>query len=407
MSRLGRPYWADRTADNRRRSYPAFRGKETTDAVVIGGGLTGCAVAYSLAGAGVGVTLLEANRLADGGTARGLGAILPQPDALFRTSERDAGRRAARAAWSGAERGASEFARVLEALPTQSDVSEGSLCIDAIGASALALLRKEQAARRAGGVVAPWLPPAAARTELGSESSGALRLGGAFLVDPVRAALGLAGAAESSGARIFEHSEVRRTRFTRKDAEVILTSGSIRTRLVVVATAEPGTLFGQLRRHVRRQIGYAVVTEPLSAAMRRETGHRVSVVTDVGPTPHWLRWLTEDRALFAGALGKPAPARQQEKVLIQRTAQLMYELSVRHPVISGLPAHWGWDVPVVTTPDGLPWIGPHRNYPYHFFAIALGWHGDALAWRAARAALRHLKGEWDREDDVLGFARYL
>jgi glycine/D-amino acid oxidase-like deaminating enzyme len=98
-------------------------------------------------------------------------------------------------------------------------------------------------------------------------------------------------------------------------------------------------------------------------------------------------------------------ARQQSRETIQRTAQLMYEFSVRYPVISGLPARWGWSVPVVSTTDGLPWIGPHRNYPFHFFSLAFGWHGDGLAWLAAKAALRHFRGEDRKEDRVFGFAR--
>jgi glycine/D-amino acid oxidase-like deaminating enzyme len=85
----------------------------------------------------------------------------------------------------------------------------------------------------------------------------------------------------------------------------------------------------------------------------------------------------------------------------------MYELSLRYPAISGLPANWGWPVPVVTTPDSLPWIGPHRNYPFHFLAMAFGWHGDGLASLAARAALRHFEGESRREDEVFGFVRHL
>jgi glycine/D-amino acid oxidase-like deaminating enzyme len=85
----------------------------------------------------------------------------------------------------------------------------------------------------------------------------------------------------------------------------------------------------------------------------------------------------------------------------------MYELSLRYPVISGLPAKWGWDLPVCTTQDGLPWIGPHRNYPFHFFALAFGWHGDALAWLAARMALRQFRREARPEDEAFGFVRHL
>jgi glycine/D-amino acid oxidase-like deaminating enzyme len=407
MPGYGRRYWAERTADNRRRSYPKFRGNHTADAVVIGGGLTGTTAAYVLAHAGMGVMLLEADRLAGGSTAGGLGAILPQPDATFRGVESTAGRRVARTAWEIAQKSAAHFAAALKKLPTKSDVAASALVINARRPDDAQELRKEQAARRGAGIAAPWLAADPARAETGTDSAGAIRLKDALHFDPVRAALGLAGAAQTAGAEIFERSPVRRTRFTRKYADVTLASGSIRTKAIVIATGEPGALFGQLRRHVRRQDGYLVVTEPLSAAMRREAGRRSSVLTEAGESPLWVRWLSDDRALVAGGLSAPVPSRQRDKALRPRVAQLMYEFSVRYPSISGLQAGWGWDVPVVSTFDGLPWIGPHRNYPFHFFAMAFGWQGDGLAWHAARAALRYFQGNPRREDDAFGFVRHL
>jgi glycine/D-amino acid oxidase-like deaminating enzyme len=407
MPGYGRRYWAERTADNRRRSHPRFRGASTADAVVIGGGLTGCAAAFVLAGAGLDVVVLEAGRLAGGATAGGLGASLPAPDAAFRDVEAAAGRRIARTAWKEAHRGARELASALGRLGAKCDLERTMLVVNAPGEADSQPLRRERAARKGAGLDAAWMAPRAVRAELGTDSAGAIRLQDASTYDPVRAALALAAAAQAKGARIFERSPVRRTRFTRKDATVVLASGAIRTRAVIVATGEPGSLFGQLRRHVRRLDGYAVVTEPLTAAMRHETGRRASVLADAGASPHWLRWLADNRALFAGALGRPAGTRRRDKVLVQRTGQLMYELSLRYPVISGLPAHWSWDVPVVSTLHGLPWIGPHRNYPFHFFALAFGWHGDGLAWFAARAALRFAQGAPRREDEVFAFGRYL
>lgn len=407
MPGYGSRYWSERTADNRRRAYPKFKGAHTADAVVIGGGLTGATTAYVLANAGLDVILLEADRLATGSTAAGLGAILPQPDAVYRAVEQAAGRRVARVAWAEARRSGRDFGEALGKLPTKCDLAETALIVNARTTDDGQHLRREQSAMKDAGLAAPWLTPAAVQKDLGAESSGGLRLADAFTFDPVRAALGLAGAAEAKGARIFEQSAVLRTRFTRRIAQVMLATGTIRTPGVIVATGEPGEVFGQLRRHVRRQTGYAVVTHPMSAAMRHASGKRTSVATNGGANPYYWRWLTEDRVLFAGAASRPPGPRLLDKALVQRTAQLMYELSVRYPEISGLPAAWGWDVPVVSTPDGLPWIGPHRNYPFHFFAMAFGWHGDGLAWLAAKSALRFLRGAPTRDDEAFGFVRHL
>jgi len=407
MPGYGARFWAERTAENRRRRYPKFKGKHTADAVVIGAGLTGCTAAYVLARGGLKVMVLEANRLAEGATAGSLGVILPEPDASFRAADEAAGRRASRIVWEEAKKGAVDFAAALKKLPTKCDLSPAPFLINTRTPEEAPALRKEQTARREAGVVAPWLAGPAVRTEIGTDSAGAFQFSDGFVFDPVRAALGLAHAAEDAGAEIFEQSEAKRTRFTRRYAEVVLSSGVIRTNFIVVATGEPGPIVGQLRRHVRRLDGYAVVTEPLSAAMRRETGKHRAVVTEASAEPHWWRWLPDDRILFAGAASKPVGPRLKDKALVQRTAQLMYELSVRHPIISGLRAQWGWDLPVVTAADTLPWIGPHRNYPFHFLALAFGWQGDGLIWTAAKAALRHAKGEPRNDDKALGFARHL
>lgn len=407
MPGYGKTYWGERTGPARRREYPRLRGEHSADVVVIGGGLTGCTAAYGLAAAGLDVILVEGDRLANRATAGSLGALVSEPDATVQSVADLSGRGVARTAWMEARKGALEFAALLRKLGIKCDLSEAPLLTNARTDEDAAALRKEQAARKAAGVDAPWLTPPAARRVLSSESEGAIRLRDAFTFDPVRAALGLAAAAEKKGARLFERSPVTRTRFTRKDATVVVEGARILTRGIVVATGEPGSLFGQLRRHVHRQDGFAVATHTLPAAMRREVGASNSLVTEPGDTPHWMRWLPENRLLFAGAAGAPVNARMLDKALVQRTGQLMYELSVRYPAISGLPAAWGWSLPVVSTPDGLPWIGAHRNYPHHFFALAFGWHGDGLAWWAAKAAVRHFRDEPRREDEAFGFVRHL
>lgn len=405
MPGYGARYWAERTPATRRPAYPVFRGDQHADVVVIGGGLVGATAAYVLAKGGLDVILLEAGRIASGATASGLGVILPEPDARFRQVEAAAGVRVARTAWQEARRSALDMASLLKRLKARADLTGLPLVIaDAPGSDATAL-KRELGNRKAAGLDAAWMTAAAASSTIGTAVGGAIRLRDGFTYDPVRATMALTKAAADAGARVFEKSAVTRTRFTRKTADVLTATGSIRTRGIYVATGRPGPVFRQLERHVTGRQGFVVVTEPLTAAMRREAGRRDAVVRDADAGGHWLRWLPEDRALFAGAASAPVAARNLDKALVQRTGQLMYELSVRYPVISGLPAHWGWTVPLVSTADGLPWIGAHRNYPFHFFAMAFGWHADGLAWFAAKAALRYFTGEVQRQDRALGFLR--
>ncbi len=401
-------YWANRTGDNRRKAYPKYRRDATVDAVVIGGGLTGCSSAYTLASAGMNVVLLEAGRLASGATAAGLGMIVPQPDTTFRGVDAARGRRVARLAWEAAQYGAIDLAATLKKLAINCDLKLSATHVNAFGFADGDVLKKEQAARKDAKLDAAWLSAGSAKRAISTDSFGAIRLRGGAVYDPVRAALGLASMAEKKGARIFENSRVIKTTFTRKDATVFLESGAkIKTRAIIVATGEPGAAFRQLQRHVRVTDGYVVVTQPLSAEMRREAGSRAYSLVERGESARFLRFLADDRVLFAGVEVKPQPDRVREKMLVQRAGQLMYELSLHYPSISGLKAEWAWSLPVVTTLDGLPWVGTHRNYPFHFFGIALGWHGDSVSWFTARAAARHFTGQSRPGDDAFGFLRAL
>jgi glycine/D-amino acid oxidase-like deaminating enzyme len=405
MPKLGSPWWRELTPAKKRPKYPACRGELTADVVVIGGGLTGTVAAYVLARGGLDVVLVEAERLADAGTAAGLGCVVPDPAASFLGLHDAVGLRATKDAWRAARASARDLAAGIKRLGIRCDATPAAVVTDAAYADRTVELRREQSARKAAGFAAPWLKGAGLDALLASEALGAIRVDGATMLDPVKAALGFAKAADAAGARIFESSPVRRTRFDRKSAEVVLANAKIATSGIFVATGSPGRLFSQLRRHVREQDAFVVVTEPLDTGMKRQTGKRQAIVTEVSDTPHWLRWLKGDRAMFAGAVGPAVSARQLDKVLIQKTGQLMYELSLRHPAISGLPAAASWAMRVVSTQDGLPWIGVHRNYPFHFFAIALGWHGETFAWHAARAALRRFAGKAEKDDAVFGFNR--
>jgi glycine/D-amino acid oxidase-like deaminating enzyme len=238
------------------------------------------------------------------------------------------------------------------------------------------------------------------------ETRGAVRTS-ASAIDPYRACLGLAAAAAARGARIHERSRVLRIKPSSRHVDVTLDSGTVRIDTVVVATAAPIADLRGLRRHLPAMTLYGVVTRMMPSAMRKQVGRRSTAVEDFAEPHRLVRWLAEDRIMVRGGRQPEVAPRLRDRTLSQRTGQLMYELSLMYPSISGLQPEWSWDSPDYDTVDGLPFVGPHRNYPRHLFAFTPSRHGAGLAWAAARLLVRRYEQAATRADDVFSFARIL
>jgi glycine/D-amino acid oxidase-like deaminating enzyme len=118
-----------------------------------------------------------------------------------------------------------------------------------------------------------------------------------------------------------------------------------------------------------------------------------------------VRWVGEDRLLVSGADREALPPRQRDTLLVQRTGQLMYELSTLYPDISGARPEYGWAADYARSANGLPAIGPHRNFPHHLFAFGDASHSMTGAYLASRIMLRYHSGELDPADEVFAFHR--
>ena len=404
-----RRYWDDRTPLSRRPSWPKWKpaaSPDRVDIVIVGGGLTGCASAYAFAAAGYSVVLLEAARVASGATAGSAGLLLPAFDGSFASLDALHGRRASRAMWQQARKGVLDFAALIRRLGIRCDLEATSVVTVSRDIKTQA---KEYAARRDASLQVTKLTPSAlARETALDDVPAAMRTPDAFTFDPVRAAIGLAQHAERAGARIFEQSAVSRIKHLPrgKGVQVKTAAGLISADAAVIATGSAGPLVSQLRRHFITSDTYLVVTDPMPAAMRRAVGTRKSAIMDSDDPPRTVRWMKEDRVLISGCDQPAAPARLRDRTLTQRTGQLMYELSVMYPSLSGIQPAYAWDVPLTTTADGAPFIGPHRNLPGHLFALGFGRHGDGLCLLAAKALVRYHQGAPTKEDAVFGFTRH-
>ena len=403
--RYGHSLWLAQVPKRARPSYPRHIRHREAEVCVVGGGMVGCTTAYVLAAAGVDVALVEAGRIGQQGTAATLGLLRQEPGADYRAVEATYGRRAARQIWQLTRRAMLDGAATLRRLKVRCGLDSGDAIYVTRDHGDVGSLRRELAARRTAGLDATWLGGDRLRRETNIEGAAAVRTRGNYQLDPYRACLGMARSAARRGAALFERSPVTRIRSDAKGVTVTTGGATIQAERVVVATGQAAPLFKPLVRHLRTTHTYAVATPPLGAKIRAELGKRATMIWDTEEPPHWLRWTRDHRIVFGGGDQSPVRAQQRDQTIVQRTGQLMYELSTLYPVISGIQPEYAWDRVAAAGVDRMPIIGRHRSYPRHQFAFGYGADALTTAFLAARALLRAHQGTPDRADDRLGFAR--
>lgn len=419
-TRYGVSPWVDQFPTKRRLDLPRFRASAARfrssvaralsptalPVVIVGGGLAGCCTAYALAHAGINVVLLEANRIGLGGAGRGPGVLQGEAAVSYRELEARHGRRAARVMFEASRRAVLDLASTVRRLGIKADVAthDALRVTPPFSADDKHFAREVNQRRNAGLDAVPLKGVVATRESSIERVQAGVRFHDWGQADPYRIVTGFAKAALDRGAAMFERSPVRRINVKRKTIAVHAKGGVITAETVVICTGEPTDLFRSLKRHVRFEERYAVLTEKVPAAIRRQIAARARVMTDTDSPPHVIRWTEDGRLLVAGGDQPRTPERGRDKVLVQRTGQLMYELSRLYPAISGLMPEYGWDMPISTTADGAMYAGPHRNYPRHVFAWATR-HDPAQAFLASRIILRYVLGESDKNDAYFTFTR--
>src|SRR5438128_7344161 len=106
MTTYGKSPWLDWFPASRVPTFPRQRGSYDATVVIVGGGLSGCTIAYAFAAAGIEVVLLEAARIGRGSTGSSFGWISEEPGTSFLEVEQALGLRAARYAFQSWRRAA-------------------------------------------------------------------------------------------------------------------------------------------------------------------------------------------------------------------------------------------------------------------------------------------------------------
>jgi len=333
---------------------PRRRLDRTPDVEVIGGGVTGCACALTLAEGGLRVRLHEGRTIAGGASGRNGGFALGGGAMRYDVARETFGGDAARAYWRLTE----EYLDRLERLAREALARPGSLRL-AADEEELEQLRLEHAALREDGFAAEWRDP-------GALSPGLRRafLGGIFnphggSLQPARFVLDLARRAVGAGVEVCERTRVESLAELEAEQVVIATDGSGRG------------LLAELDEVIWPTRGQVVATEPLPERLF--------------PYPHYARngfdyWqqVPDGRLVLGGfrdssIMSELTDVEETTPVIQEALDAFLVELLGEMPAVE-----YRWAGIFGLTQDMLPLVGRIPGRDGTWVAAGYSGHGNVL-----------------------------
>ncbi|MCO5733420.1 FAD-binding oxidoreductase [Rhizobium sp. SSA_523] len=370
---------------------PSLEGDARADVVIVGGGVSGLSTAIELARRGRRVIVLEATRVGYGASGRANGQVI---SALTRH-----GPDAVRKIWPG-ERGTRFIQLVKGAADRLFDlVDRYGIDCDARRNGWLQPAHTPGRAKRVAGLAAQWAATGAPAAALSAEDA-ARQLGtdvyfggwehrGGGHINPYAFTCGLARAAVSEGAVVYEESPAMRLERDGDGWIVETPKGRVRAPKVALTTAAyTGDLWPELRRSIVPVTSYQAATDPL--------GHLAETIlpndeasSDTRMDLRYFRKDREGRLVSGGALAIQFAAARRLPAMVGRRLKEMFPALPDNPMTS----FWGGRIAMTT--DRLPRL--HRRGDGICAWIGCNGRGLALACAMAPVLADAIEGVSDDE----------
>jgi glycine/D-amino acid oxidase-like deaminating enzyme len=346
---------------------------ESVDVAVIGAGLTGLSAARTLAKGGASVAVFETNTVAWGASGRNGGQVSVGAKRGPDGWAAEHGKEMAVKLWQASI----DSVKFVEQLVKKEKIDCGwtrcglyEACYKPEHFGHLAEWQKYMAEEF--GYKLDLVPPVRQGDELGSD----LYHGGmidkfAGMLNPYLYARGLAAAAMTAGAQIFEHAEVLAVAPAGLGWTVTTSRGTVSASEVLVATnGYTGDATPALRRRVVPVGSHIIATEPLDKDLALSVIPKRRIVYDSKKMLFYFTLSADDRLVFGGrAAWRPISAQQSGEILRKHMVHYF-------PQLAAAKVEYTWHGQVCMTMDFDPHLGKMGGL---YYCMGYCGHGVAMS----------------------------
>ena len=385
-----------RASANPHPDHPRLEGEHEADVCVIGAGFTGLSAALELAERGFSVAVLEAETVGWGASGRNGGQICSGFSSGMGKLEAQAGKDDARKCWALSEEAKTLMRSRIERYGIECDLKWGYVHVAPKPGDVPELSEMQEEYAAYGYDKTEVLDKAELEDRLGSTIyHGGLRDAGAGHLHPLNYCLGLADAAVSHGARIFEHSAV--TRVDTGAAPAAHTAGGVvRAKFIVVAgNAYLGKTVPALYSKIMPVGSFILATEPLGENRARSLIRDDDAICDTNFVVDYFRLSGDQRMLFGGRCSySTIEPRDLEGFMRPRMLKVF-------PQLGDVKLDYCWGGYIGITVNRIPDIGRISDTVY--YAHGYSGQGVALTGIYGKVIAEAVAGQAERFDVLAQF----
>lgn len=385
--RSNEPFWL--VKNGLQNSYPSLKEDIETDALIIGGGITGALMAYECVQKNLNAVLIDKREIAYGSTSATTSMLQYEIDIpLYRLTEL-IGEQGAVASYKACRDSIYQLEAITQKVKSDCGFQVKQSLYFASSKKDLKWLKKEFEAREKAGFDVVWLNEHTIEENYGLKAFGGILSNDGASIDAFCLAHDILHYCNKKGLEIFDKTELQKVKYHDDFVEAKLSNGQhIRAKKVIYCTGyETQAMLPE--KIVDLKSTYAVVSEQ-TTDLKKNLSSTLFWNTD---SPYlYLRTTDENRILIGGEDENFKSAIKRDALLDRKSNKLQKLFSKLMPN-QAFYEDFSWCGTFGETKDGLPYIGEHPKFPNSYFCLGFGGNGITFSVIGAKIIADSLQGK--------------
>ncbi|MFC9707501.1 NAD(P)/FAD-dependent oxidoreductase [Paenibacillus sp. NPDC056933] len=394
----GNPFWPTTLQSNS--SYPVLETNLSCDTLIIGGGIGGALSAKLLTERGINTIVIDKRKVGTGSSLANAGLLQYTNDKTLTSCINTFGEQQGVRFYELCRYAMLQLTEIVSKLEIDPCfVPRTSLYCASTEDDVIKLEEEYNTLRRYGFDVELWN-----RQKIESHfpfsRAAALYTYGDAEVNPYRLVHSLLHSSVQKGARIFEQTEMTHCDFMEDGVVCYTSTGTIRANNVIFSVGYE-TQEIKNDRGAYLQSTYAIATKPVKDL---SSWYEQSLIWETS-RPYLYMRTTPDGRIIAGGLDEETPREDQRPIRALNRGQALLKKVAEYFPLSDLEIDYAWEATFGDTHDGLPYIGPHPEYPHSYFLEGYGGNGTVYSMIAASLLTNAIAGNESKDLELFSLTR--